>query len=122
MKQQQQLSSHFKRREFVCRCGCGGFRCARELIAVLENARAHFNSPVVINSGFRCVQHNKNVGGQPNSRHLRGDAADIAVRGVAPNLVADYLESQYPDKYGIGRYRTFTHIDVRPTLSRWGRN
>ena len=53
---------------------------------------------------------------------MNGNAADIAVKGINPKGVADYLESKYPDKYGLGRYKSFTHIDVRKNRSRWGAN
>ena len=33
--------------------------------------------PIKINSGYRCERVNKDVGGQPSSQHLTGQAADI---------------------------------------------
>jgi uncharacterized protein YcbK (DUF882 family) len=114
------LSQHFARSEFACPCGCGFNTVDAELIAILEAARAHFMVPITINSGCRCEKHNQTL---PNSarssQHLRGKAADIRVAGWAPDLVADYLEQIYPNSYGIGRYNTFTHIDVRDGKSRW---
>ena len=57
------------------------------------------------------------------SKHIMGLAVDISVRGVSPKEVADYLERQYPSKYGIGRYNTFTHVDVGSSYPRrWGKN
>ena len=47
------------------------------------------------------------------------NAADIKVAGVAPADVADYAETLLPGTGGIGRYSTFTHIDVRPDKARW---
>lgn len=44
---------------------------------VLEPLREHFDTPVIISSGYRCPQLNKAVGGVPNSQHLKGEAADI---------------------------------------------
>lgn len=49
---------------------------------VLEPARAAFGSPIYITSGYRCPELNKAVGGKPTSQHLRGEAADLQVRGV----------------------------------------
>ena len=46
---------------------------------VLEPLRSHFNCPIVINSGYRCLQLNKAVGGVSTSNHLSGYAADIKV-------------------------------------------
>lgn len=49
---------------------------------VLEPARVAFGSPIYITSGYRCHELNKAVGGSPTSQHLRGEAADLQVRGV----------------------------------------
>lgn len=49
---------------------------------VLEPARMAFGSPVYITSGYRCPALNKAVGGKITSQHLRGEAADLQVRGV----------------------------------------
>lgn len=116
------ISEHFKQSEFACKCGCGFDDVNSKLIDVLEDVRNHFNAPVYISSGCRCQQHNQNVGGKPNSQHLLGNASDIKVNGIEPKAVADYLESKYPDKFGIGRYQNFTHVDVREIKARWGLN
>ena len=73
---------HFKPEEFRCRC-CGGLPPAvRENIEalvteVLDPARQRYGGPVLVNSGYRCPKHNAEVGGVPNSQHMRGEAADI---------------------------------------------
>ena len=117
------LSKHFKKREFACKCGCGlGLNDGDvnpELIEVLEDVREHFGRPVVINSGLRCKEHNARVGGAKMSQHLFGTASDIRVQGVEPSVVHKYLIEKYPDKYGIGKYKTFTHIDVRDYKARF---
>ncbi len=77
------VSEHFRRREFECPC-CGGLRLSPELIRRLEALRAAWGRPVRITSGYRCAPHNRAVGGVPNSRHLRGRAADLAC--PAPEL------------------------------------
>lgn len=115
------LNKYFKRREFACKCGCGTSTVDAELLQVITDVREHFGVPVVINSGHRCFKHNANVGGAANSQHLTGKAADIRVTGVAPSAVASYLETKYPTKFGIGRYNSFTHIDVRDGKARWGK-
>lgn len=116
------LSEHFNSNEFACKDGCGANQVETKLIEILEEVRLHFGKPVIIMSGRRCEIHNKRVGGAAKSQHLYGTAADIKVKDVAPKTVADYLESKYPDSYGVGRYKTFTHIDVRGYKARWGSN
>lgn len=113
---------YFERREFRCKCGkCSGYPVepSMDLIEILVKIREHFNAPVRINSGVRCVSHNKNVGGAGKSQHLEGTAADIRVDGVSPAEVAKYVETLLPNTGGIGIYSTFVHVDVRKTKSRW---
>lgn len=113
------LSKHFNLAEFVCHCGCKSVFIHDELIDVLEGAREHFGSPIKITSGTRCKVHNMASGGAKNSQHLYGIAADIQVDNHNPAEVADYFERLYPEKYGIGRYNSWTHIDIRPEKARW---
>lgn len=44
---------------------------------VLDPLREWYNKPIYINSGYRCKELNKAVGGVSNSYHLKGMAADI---------------------------------------------
>lgn len=113
------LSKHFKREEFACP-HCGLDTIDYELVNVLETVREHFNKPVIINSGYRCPAHNAAVGGSENSQHLYGRAADIVVKDVLPEDVHAFLESYAPDKYGLGLYPTWVHIDTRSgPKARW---
>jgi hypothetical protein len=50
---------------------------------------------------------------------MKPRAADIVVRGKTPREVYEYLDERYPNKYGIGSYETFTHIDTRVKKARW---
>lgn len=110
---------HFTRQEFACKCGCGQDTVDYELVGVLDRLRKYFNSPVTINSGNRCREYNTKIGGKKNSQHLLSRAADIVVSGIEPSFVVEYLESRYPDQYGIGSYDTFTHVDTRGWRARW---
>lgn len=113
------LSKHFSRHEFACPCGCGFDTVDAELLDVLERARAAFARPIIITSGARCHSHNLVVGGQLDSQHLVGKAADIAVKGMGASLVANHFIDWFPGRYGIGRYDGWTHIDVRHGRARW---
>ena len=115
------LSLNFVRSEFECGCGCGFDVVDAELIKLLENIRFHFNAIVNVSSGARCEAYNESVGGSKNSQHLLGKAADITLVGVAPDSVAEYVAFSHPNTYGLGRYNTFTHVDVRDNKARWGK-
>lgn len=110
---------NFRREEFTCECGCGFDTIDYELLEVLEDVRQHFGNPIIINSGCRCVSRNHAVGGSPHSQHVIGRAADIVVKGIEADSVADYLENKYQNKFGIGRYNGRTHIDTRSGKARW---
>ncbi|WP_319525690.1 D-Ala-D-Ala carboxypeptidase family metallohydrolase [uncultured Desulfosarcina sp.] len=115
-----QLSEHFFRHEFACKCGCGFDTVDAELIRVLEDLRTEFGDrKIKINSGCRCEAHNQAEGGSSGSMHLQGKATDFRVDGVDADAVADFLENLYPNCYGIGRYNGRTHIDVRLHKARW---
>ena len=44
---------------------------------VLQPIRDTYGYPIIVNSGYRCAELNKAVGGVRNSQHLTGCAADI---------------------------------------------
>ena len=114
-----QLSAHFKVREFACKDGADPVFVSPRLVQVLEAIRQHFGAPVTVTSGYRTPAHNAREGGAAKSQHLYGAAADIKVKGVSPAAVADYAEQLLGDHGGVGRYGTFTHIDVRADKARW---
>lgn len=95
-----------------------------KMLAVqLEIIRAHFNVPVTINSGYRNLEYNRNIGSKDSSQHVLGTAADIVIEGVSPDDVADAIEflimGGMLKEGGVGRYSSFTHYDIRGTRARW---
>jgi len=110
---------HFSRSEFECRCGCGFDTVDFETLEVLEVVRAWANAPVYINSACRCLKYNRKIGSKDTSQHVKARAADIVVKGKTPEQVYMFLADEYPDTYGIGSYKTFTHFDSRHVMSRW---
>lgn len=122
--QSVKVSEHFVSTEFDChgRGCCSQTIVNEKLIEYLEKIRNHFNAPITITSPYRCPTHNSRIGGATGSRHSKGDAADIVVKGVAPREVAKYAESI--GIMGIGLYETssdghFVHIDTREKKSFW---
>ena len=122
----KQLRPHFRVREFRCRDGSDPVFVDDELVALLQQIRQHFGTPLTITSGYRTPAHNKACGGAAYSQHLYGRAADFKIAGVGPDTVAAYAETLLPDRGGIGVYPPKTgraegwvHIDTRPEKSRW---
>lgn len=114
-----QLSEHFTTKEFECKCSyvdCVEQRIKKSHVEKLEEKRKKWDCAVKVTSGFRCFKHNKDIGGEDNSFHMKGDATDIVVQKVTPNDVQDDCE----DFQGLGRYVSFTHVDSREgKKARW---
>jgi len=114
------ISKNFNRSEFACKCGCGFDTVDYELLLILEEVRAHFDKPVTIESGCRSYDYNKEIGGSEKSQHLYGRAADFKVKGTKPMEVYIYLNNKYPNKLGLGLYRSWVHLDTRTNgPARW---
>jgi uncharacterized protein YcbK (DUF882 family) len=73
--------------------------------------------PIIVTSGYRTKATNERLRQQGidaarNSFHLRGCAADVKVRGMAPARLA-MLGSEL-GLGGVGLYRDFVHLDIGP--------
>jgi len=113
------LSTHFWKSEFRCpckKCRRKKVRVSNLLIFKLEMLRiALGNLPIIINSGNRCPEENKRVGGYPSSAHIPnpdGEAADIKIKGVKPIDIG--LAAEKIGGLRIGIARTYCHLDIRP--------
>ena len=84
---------HFKQSEFTCKCGCGLNNMNLAVVKIADKVREHFGSQAIVTSGSRCKQHNKEVGGVSNSRHLQGKAIDMYVKGVPGKDLLAYLQT-----------------------------
>lgn len=117
------LSKNFSRAEFECRCGCGSAKVDPLLIELLQTIRDAAGIPLRVNSGVRCPEHNRRVGGVSNSQHLLGKAADITWTGKAATLYALiytlYKAGEIPHLGYVKLYRgkNFVHVDVRTPKS-----
>lgn len=59
---------------------------------VLEPVRAHFGKPFSPSSGYRSPEVNRIVKGSKNSQHMRGEAADFELPGIANHDLATWIE------------------------------
>lgn len=110
---------HFKVKEFACK-HCGEIKIDINLLVKLEELRrAIGNKPIIINSGYRCPTHNKNVGGAKNSQHLYGKAVDIRVNGMSPRTLEKFADTVFANG-GVGMGgQNIVHVDTRGHRSRW---
>jgi hypothetical protein len=58
---------------------------------VLQPVRDHFGKSVTINSGYRSSETNQATGGSKTSDHVKGQAADIEIAGVANADLAQWI-------------------------------
>lgn len=121
------LTKNFNLSEFNCKDGTkvplnliGNVKLLAEQLQILRN---YYDAPIKINSSYRTKSHNANVGGSQNSQHLFGTAADIIIKGISPQETQETIEILIHDRKmeegGLGKYRTFTHYDIRKYKARW---
>jgi uncharacterized protein YcbK (DUF882 family) len=103
---------HFRPAEIACR-GDGAILVQDEAMHRLEALRERLGQPLVVASGYRSPWYNRKVGGAERSQHMAGKAFDISLRDglTIEDLVGAAKAVGFT---GIGRYRTFVHVDVGP--------
>ena len=57
----------------------------RLVLQVLDPLREAWGHPLHINSGYRCPELNRLVGGVPTSQHVLGQAADVTAGSPKAN-------------------------------------
>jgi hypothetical protein len=88
---QPDISPNFAVHEFACHCGgrlpgCQVVLIHYQLLRSLETQRRFFKHPVGVVDGYRCPEHNKAVGGVPDSEHELGLAADLSTPETEKDL------------------------------------
>ncbi len=106
------LTEHFSRHEFACKCGCDK-EIELGLVQRLERARWIRSAPIIITSGVRCLDQNTKVGGSPRSAHLVGWAADLRCSTSTERyLLLGALIHAGVNRIGI--YSKHLHVDLDP--------
>ena len=92
-----------------------------EIITKLEELRRKIKQPLAINSGYRSFGYNNDLyrlgyrKRPTKSRHTSGDAVDVA---LPYRIIARDAERVFKNG-GIGKGRSFTHVDTRGRKARW---
>ena len=115
------LTTHFNISEFKCKCGeTHDTKIDSDLVNKLEQLHKALNcSKIIINSGYRCSAHDKNVGGSGTGQHVNGTAADIVCYDQKGNKISSKIVSCVAQDLGFGGIAnidstyTATHVDTR---------
>lgn len=108
----------FQKQEFMCNCGgkyCSGFPAepVPALVYTADKVRLYFGEAAIVSSGVRCKQHNKNVGGVANSKHMTGHAMDFRISGKKAQEVLAYVQSFPEVRYAYAIDSNYVHMDVK---------
>lgn len=108
------------------RCKCGRPRCdalttvTPDLLSRLNLLRHRVGRPLIVTSGLRCRFWNEKSGGEKDSEHLTGEAADLACGSGRERfqLLSAIFESKTPlfTRFGVGA--SFLHVGVSTTHPR----
>lgn len=102
---------YFKQWELKCRCGCGLYNITEEMEETLDAVRELAGVPMVVNSGCRCEEHNRDVKGSPTSSHLKGIAVDIKADNNADRDAILYALYKLNIRR-VGIAKSFIHFDI----------
>ncbi|MBP3379273.1 MAG: hypothetical protein J6K77_00200 [Ruminococcus sp.] len=117
----EKLSAHFSASEMRCKCGgTHDTKVDMALIEKLEKLRETLGcSKIIVNSGYRCPAHDKNVGGSGSGQHTKGTAADIVCYDGKGRVISSRIVCCAAQELGftgianIDSTYTATHVDVR---------
>lgn len=86
----------------------------RRTAELLERVRDILKAPIIVTSGYRCVTLNRVVGGQPDSFHIRGMAADFKAPDFGSPLAVCETLKEYAEQLDydqlILEFGSWTHI------------
>lgn len=66
------------------------------LVELLNVVQRELRKRIVVTSGYRSVDLNRDVGGVENSQHTKGQAVDFYVEGMTAEKVASYIKQFFP--------------------------
>jgi hypothetical protein len=89
------------------------------VVKVADEARHRLGKPLRITSGFRSVAYNRAIKGAVGSFHTKAAALDLAGSPATLHKILTQMRSEGLFRGGIGRYKTFCHVDVRGKNVDW---
>jgi uncharacterized protein YcbK (DUF882 family) len=89
------------------------------VVKIADEARHRLGKPLKINSGFRSVAYNRAIRGAANSLHTKAAALDLSGSPVTLHRILTEMRREGLFRGGLGRYKTFVHVDVRGKNADW---
>lgn len=80
----------------------------------IQPLRDKLGLPIHVNSGYRCPELNKAIGGVPTSQHQKGEAADLSIDGKASDILEALENNNIPfDQAILYRKQNFLHVSLK---------
>jgi uncharacterized protein YcbK (DUF882 family) len=89
------------------------------VVKVADEARHRIGRPLRINSAYRSPAYNRAISGASRSVHVQGGALDLSGSPATLHRILTQMRREGLFRGGIGRYKTFTHVDVRGRDADW---
>jgi len=89
------------------------------VVKIADEARHRLGKPLKINSGFRSVAYNRAIRGAANSLHTKAAALDLSGSPATLHRILTEMRREGLFRGGLGRYKTFVHVDVRGKNADW---
>ena len=89
------------------------------VVRVADEARHRLGKPLRINSAYRSPAYNRAISGASKSVHVQGGALDLSGSPATLHKILTQMRREGLFRGGIGRYKTFTHVDVSGRDADW---
>lgn len=132
------LTKNISRHELKCKCGkCKvSIQDHEPVIKMVQSICDHYELiykvprvKLIITSAARCYEYNRipfalgGPGSTDESQHPRCGAIDFKIFvndvQIPPREINELMDARWPDKYGMGQYKAFNHLDDRTIRARW---
>jgi len=111
---EDKIEKPYSLEDFKCKCGkCNTTLKDNYFVDFMNYLYAETGKKFVVTSAMRCYEHNKKIGGLPNSDHTRGEAIDVATLTIEDRSLLVY----HAYRFGIMRAivyinKKFVHLSI----------
>ena len=106
------IAPNFCLDEFACKC-CKAVMIDPKMLRYLQCTRDLLKCPVAITSGYRCIKHNTEVNGHPDSGHMAGRCVDVLAPHVTRKVFMDAVQQVgWPHIKEYSNPTNFFHLGV----------